>query len=107
VDALSQKFIKDKDKDEPKQAIPDEFINKSTYPVEELSNKLILEEKQNILKQHYDSSTAGYPSIKEILHKVSKQHSWSKLKQFVTNYIKGCENYQRYKINQHSLKLLL
>jgi len=32
ADALSRKFIKDKDKDEPKQAIPDEFIDKSTFP---------------------------------------------------------------------------
>ena len=37
ADALSQKFIEDKDEDEPKQAIPDKFINKSTFPVEELS----------------------------------------------------------------------
>jgi len=50
ADALSQKFIEDKDEDEPKQAIPDEFINKSTFPAEELSNEPTLEEKQNILR---------------------------------------------------------
>jgi len=35
---------------------------------------------------------------------VSKQHSWPGLKQLVTNYVKGCENCQRYKINRHPLK---
>jgi len=45
ADALSQKFIKDKDKDEPKQAIPNKFINKSTFPAEELLNEPTLEEK--------------------------------------------------------------
>jgi len=107
VDALSQKFIKDKDKDKPKQAIPDKLINKSIFLAEELANELILEEKRNILRQHHDSPTARHPSIKETLCKVSKQHSWLELKQFVTNYIKGYENCQRYKINQHPLKPLL
>jgi len=75
VDALSWKFIKNKDKDEPKQAIPDKFIKKSTFPVEKLSNELTLEEKQNILRQHHDLPTAGHPGIKETLCKVSKQYS--------------------------------
>jgi len=84
-----------------------EFIDKSIFLVEELSNKWTLEEKQNILRQHYNSLTARHSGIKEILCKVSKQHSWPRLKQFVINYIKGCENYQKYKINQHPLKLPL
>ena len=37
ADALSQKFIEDKNEDKPKQAIPNEFINKSIFPAEELS----------------------------------------------------------------------
>jgi len=104
ADALSRKFIEDKDKDEPKQAIPDEFIDKSTFPAEELSNEPILEEKQKILRQHHDLPIAGHPGIKETLRKVLKQHSWPGLKQFVTNYVKGCENCQRFKINRHPLK---
>jgi len=107
ADAVSQKFIKDKDEDKPKQAIPDEFIDKSTFLVEELSNEPTLEEKQSILRQYHDSLTARHPGIKETLRKVSKQHSWPGLKQFVTNYVKGCENCQRFKINQHLLKLPL
>jgi len=99
-----QKFIKDKDEDEPKQAIPNKFINKSTFPAEELSNELTLEEKQSILRQHHNSPTAGHPGIKEILCKVLKQYSWPGLKQFITNYVKGCENCQRFKINQYPLK---
>jgi len=104
ADAFSQKFIEDKDEDKPRQAIPDEFINKSTFLVEELSNEPMLKEKQSILRQHHNSPTAGHPGIKETLCKVSKQHSWPGLKQFVTNYVKGCKNCQRYKINRHPLK---
>ena len=107
ADALSRKFIEDKDEDEPKQAIPNKFIDKSTFSAEELSNELTLEEKQNILRQHHDSPIAGHPGIKETLCKVSEQHSWPGLKQFVTNYVKGCENCQRFKINRHPLKLPL
>ena len=72
ADALSRKFIEDKDEDEPKQAIPDKFIDKLTFLAEELSNELTLEEKQNILRQHHDSPIAGHPGIKETLYKVSK-----------------------------------
>jgi len=72
TDALSQKFIEDKDEDEPKQAIPNEFIDKSTFPAEELSNEPTQEEKQSILRQHYDSPIAGHLGIKEMLRKVSK-----------------------------------
>ena len=104
ADALSRKFIEDKDEDEPKQAIPDEFIDKSTFPAEELSNEPTLEEKKRILRQHHDSLIAGHPGIRKTLCKVSKQHSWPGLKQFVTNYVKGCENCQRFKINRHPLK---
>jgi len=104
LDALSRKFIKDKDKDKPKQAIPDKFIDKLTFPAEELSNEPTLEEKQNILRQHHDSPIAGHPGIKETLCKVLKQYSWPELKQFVTNYVKGYENCQRFKINRHPLK---
>ena len=82
ADALSRKFIEDKDEDEPKQAIPDEFIDKSTFPAEELSNEPILEEKQKILRRHHNLPIAGHPGIKETLRKVSKQHSWPGLKQF-------------------------
>ena len=106
VDALSWKFIKE-DKGKPKQVIPNKFIDKSTFPAEKLSNEPTLKEKQNILRQHHDSPTAGHPSIKKILHKVSNQHSWPGLKQFVTNYVKGCESCQKYKINQYPLKPLL
>jgi len=107
ADALSWKFIKDKDEDEPKQAIPDKFINKSTFSTKELSDEPTLKEKQNILRQHHNLPIAEHLGIKETLCKVSKQHSWPGLKQFVTNYIKDCENCQRYKINWHPLKLLL
>ena len=72
ADALSQELIEDKDENEPKQAIPNEFIDKSAFPAEELSNEPTLEEKQNILRQHYDSLIARYPSIKKTLCKVSK-----------------------------------
>ena len=104
ANVLSQKFIKEKNKNEPKQIIPNELIDKSTSLVEELTNKPTLQEKQNILKQHHDSSTTGYPGIKEILRKVSKHHSWPRFKQFVINYVKDYENCQRFKINQHPLK---
>ena len=104
ADTLSQKFIKDKDGNEPKQAILDNFIDKTTFPAKELSDEPSLEEKQNILRQHHDLPTAGHPGIKKTLCKVLKQHSWPGLKQFVTNYVKDCKNYQRYKINRHPLK---
>ena len=99
ANAFSQKFIEEKDENEPKQTIPNKLIDKSTFLVEELTNELILQEKQNILKQHHDSPTTGYPGIKKTLRKVSEHHSWPGLKQSVINYIKGYENCQRFKIN--------
>jgi len=80
ADALSQKFIEDKDKDEPKQAILDDFIDKSTFPVEKLSNEPTLEEKQNILRKYHDLPIARHLGVKETLRTMSEHYSWPGLK---------------------------
>jgi len=80
ADALSWKFIKDKDRNEQKQAILDNLIDKSTFSMEELANEPTVKEKQNILRQHHNLPIAGHPGIKEILQKGLKHHSWPGLK---------------------------
>jgi len=72
---LSQKFIKDKNEDKLKQAIPNKFINKSTFPAEELSNEPTLEEKQNILRQYHDLPIAILVSRKHYAKCRNNTHS--------------------------------
>jgi len=107
ADVLSRRFEKSEEK-EPQQAIPDHLIDKTTFQVdEELPEKLkelLLEEKQQILFENHDHPMAGHPGIKETTRKVLLHHYWPGIKTFITNYVKGCENCQKYKINCHPFK---
>jgi len=47
---------------------------------------------------------AEHPGIKETTRKVLLHHYWPGIKTFITNYVKGCENCQKYKINRHPFK---
>ena len=107
ADVLSRRFEKSKE-EEPQQAIPDHLIDKTTFQVDketpEKLKELLLEEKQQILFENHNHPMARHPGIKETTRKVLLHHYWPGIKTFITNYVKGCENCQKYKINCHPFK---
>jgi len=107
TDVLSRRFEKSEE-EEPQQAIPDHLINKATFQVDEESPEKFkepsLEEKQQILFENHNHPMAGHPGIKKSTRKVLLHYYWPDIKTFITSYVKGCENCQKYKINRHPFK---
>ena len=57
--------------------------------------------RRQILKLKHDALSAGHPGILETLLAVSKDYYWPGLRTFVRNYVAGCLECQRFKINRH------
>jgi len=110
ADALSRKFNRTEE-EEPQKAIPDQLIDKNTFQIDrgnlEGSSELSLKDKQRILFKNHNHHTAGHPGIKETTRKVLQHHYWPGIRPFITNYVRGCEDCQKYKINRRPLKPLL
>ena len=110
ADALSRKF-EETEEEEPQQAIPDRLIDKQTFKIDgenlERNKEPSLEDKRRILFENHNHSTAGHPGIKETTRRILQHHYWPGIRSFVANYMKGCEDCQKYKINHHPLKASL
>ena len=57
--------------------------------------------RRQILKLKHDALSAGHPGVLETLLAVSKDYYWPGLRTFVRNYVAGCLECQRFKINRH------
>src|SRR6266567_2485743 len=57
--------------------------------------------RRQILKLKHDALSTGHPGVLETLLAVSKDYYWPGLRTFVRNYVAGCLECQRFKINRH------
>jgi hypothetical protein len=78
----------------PKQ----KFIVVSITAKEKIIVPPILEVKQGIITLMHDHPTAGHPSWDETLQKVQECYWWPKMKDWITEYVKGCAICQQNKI---------
>jgi hypothetical protein len=62
------------------------------------------EVRRNIIKNHHDLPTYGHPGISRTTDLVAKYHWWPNLANEVQNYVKGCAECQRHKINTQARK---
>jgi hypothetical protein len=62
------------------------------------------EARRNIIKNHHDLPTYGHPGISRTTDLVAKYHWWPNLATEVQNYVKGCAECQRHKINTQARK---
>jgi hypothetical protein len=62
------------------------------------------EARRNIIKNHHDLPAYGHPGISRTMDLVAKYHWWPNLAMEVQNYVKGCAECQRHKINTQARK---
>jgi hypothetical protein len=62
------------------------------------------EARRNIIKNHHDLPTYGHPGISRTTDLVARYHWWPNLATEVRDYVKGCAECQRHKINTQARK---
>jgi Integrase zinc binding domain/Chromo (CHRromatin Organisation MOdifier) domain len=60
--------------------------------------------KRGVISLFHDIPTAGHPGIMKTLLMTTKFYWWPGIKDFVTNYVKGCATCQMTKVNTHPTK---
>jgi hypothetical protein len=60
--------------------------------------------KRGVIHLFHDSHTAGHPGIAKTTALVTKYYWWPNIRDFVTQYIKGCATCQMSKINTNPMK---
>jgi hypothetical protein len=60
--------------------------------------------KRGVITLFHNSTTAGHPGITKTLALTKAYYWWPNMKNFVTEYIKGCATCQMAKINTHPTK---
>ena len=82
----------------PDSSIPLLFYNGRLYIPDEL------ELRSQIVKDHYDTLTAGHPGVLAMCQSICTSYWWPGLSSFVRNYVKGCAVCQQFKVNTRLLK---
>jgi hypothetical protein len=59
---------------------------------------------RGVIALFHDSITAGHPGITKTIHAVAQYYWWPGMKDFITQYIKGCMICQIHKVNTHPMK---
>jgi len=57
------------------------------------------EELREVIKQYHDVITAGHPGIAKTQELLARHYWWPSMKTDVVNYIQGCAECQRHKVN--------
>jgi len=101
-DFLSRPPIKDKGKEDNQQIImlPAERIQSARI----VEVPPILEVRRGLMNLYHDHPLSGHPGWDETLRQLQQRYHWSGMKEWVTNYIKGCSTCQQNKILTHRIK---
>jgi hypothetical protein len=63
-----------------------------------------LHNKRTIIRAHHDPPVYRHPGINRSIQLTSRHYWWPKIRQDVHDYIKGCADCQRNKINTHPIR---
>ena len=66
-----------------------------------------LEECCTLIQLHHDPPVYGHPGINHTIHLVERHYLWPNLHKEVTEYVQGCAECQRHKVNSHPIRALL
>ena len=64
-------------------------------------------EKRKIIQAYHDVLAYGHPGISQTKDLIAKYYWWPQLAQDAQEYIKGCADCQRNKVNMHPQKAAL
>ncbi len=63
-----------------------------------------LEHKRTFIRAHHDAPVYGHPGINKMNQLMGRRYWWPNMRQDVTNYVRGCAECQRNKINTRPTK---
>jgi len=66
-----------------------------------------MEHKQLFIQAHHNTPTYGHPGINKTYQLTSQRYWWPNMQQEVTDYVRGCAECQRNKINMHPTRASL
>jgi hypothetical protein len=61
--------------------------------------RVVTQNHANIIRAHHDAQVHRHPGIAQTIQLVERTHWWLGLRRQVTNYVKGCADCQRMKVN--------
>jgi hypothetical protein len=62
------------------------------------------EAKHFIIKSHHDSPVHGHPGISKTIQLTERLYWWPRMRNDITDYVKGCADCQRHKVNTRPTK---
>ena len=65
------------------------------------------EDKRIIIKSHHDPPVYGHPGISKTMQLVERDYWWPKMKLDIMDYVKGCTECQRHKVNNQPTRAAL
>jgi hypothetical protein len=60
--------------------------------------------KRHIIQSHHDSPVHGHPGISKTIQLTERLYWWPRMQQDITEYVKGCMECQRHKVNNRPTK---
>ncbi len=63
--------------------------------------------KRQLMTLIHDHPTAGHPGRDKTIRKASRTHNWTRMQQWISDYVKGCANCQQNKILTHRKRVPL
>ena len=63
-----------------------------------------LQAKQSIIHRHHDAPAYGHPGINKTTNLVERAYWWPRMKNDIMDYVKGCADCQRNKVNLRPIK---
>jgi hypothetical protein len=63
-----------------------------------------IEAKRHIIQSHHDSPVYGHPGISKTIQLTERLYWWPRMQVDITEYVKGCADCQRHKVNTRPTK---
>jgi hypothetical protein len=58
-----------------------------------------IRDKREVIRVYHDSPVYGHPGISKMVQLTKRNHWWPGMKHNIAEYIKGCADCQRHKVN--------
>jgi hypothetical protein len=63
-----------------------------------------IKDKRHIIQSHHDTPVHGHPGISKTIQLIERLYWWPKMRLDITEYVKGCAECQRHKVNTRPTK---
>jgi hypothetical protein len=79
-------------------------INRTWYKGDRVVVTADINGKRELIKAHHDLPIHGHPGISKTIQIVERNYWWPQMRKDITDYVQGCANCQRHKVNNRPTK---